>query len=74
MSILKGYIPLREYCRQNEWPRLAQWHHWIYSRSQVAEKCIRKIEGRYLIDVHAFQDYVANATLSKDHSHNNQKE
>ena len=67
MQVLKSFVPLREYCRQNEWPRLTQWHHWIYSRSPVAEQCIKKIGGRYLVDVNAFQNYVTNATLGASH-------
>jgi hypothetical protein len=65
MQIHKNLIPLREYCRQNSWPRLSQWHHWIYTQSPVAQKCIKKIGGRYLVDVFAFESYIKNATLSE---------
>lgn len=63
MEILQNLIPLRDYCRQNSWPRLAQWNHWIYSRNPIAIKCIRKIGGRYMLDLHALKAYVDQATL-----------
>lgn len=64
MQILENFVPLREFCRQNKWPRLSQWHHWIYSRAPVAEQCIKRIGGRYLVDVKAFHEYISSATLS----------
>ena len=63
MQTLKNFVPLREFCRQNSWPRLSQWHNWIYTSSPIAEKCVKRIGGRYLIDVNAFETYVKNATL-----------
>lgn len=66
MRALEKLVPLREYCRNNHWPRLAQWHHWIYKRSPVAQKCIKKIGGRYLIDLLALEEYVAKATLEEN--------
>jgi len=65
VELFKNFIPLREYCRKNSWPRLTQWHHWIYKRAPLAESCVKKIGGRYLIDVKAFQNYIANATLQE---------
>ena len=65
MEILKNYIPLREYCRQNSWPRLPQWHHWIYSQNPIALKCIKKIGGRYMLDMQALQSYIVHATLKE---------
>lgn len=56
-------IPLREYCKQNNWPRLPQWHHWIYSRNEVARNCIKKIGKRYLVDLKAWETYIQNASL-----------
>ncbi|MCB1181745.1 MAG: hypothetical protein KDK55_06990 [Chlamydiia bacterium] len=65
MQVLKNLVPLREYCRRNEWPRLPQWHHWIYSKAPIAKKCVKKIGGRYLIDLEAFQKCIENATLEE---------
>ncbi len=65
MEILKNFIPLREYCRQNSWPRLAQWHHWIYSRNPIALKCVKRIGGRYMLDIQALQSYINHATLEE---------
>ena len=44
MKLTQNLIPLREYCCRHEWPRLPQWHHWIYAKNT-----------RYLIDLNAFQ-------------------
>lgn len=65
MQQLKNLVSLRSYCRQNEWPRLPQWQHWIYSKKPVAQACVKKVGGRYLIDLEAFQTYVQNATLEE---------
>lgn len=65
MQRLKNLIPLRDYCRQNDWPRLPQWQHWISSKNLVAQQCVKKIGGRYLIDLSAFEAYVANASLEE---------
>ena len=66
MQVLQNLVPLREYCRRHEWPRLAQWHHWIYAKSPIAKKCVKRIGGRYLIDLEAFQQYVENAALEEN--------
>lgn len=58
-------MPLREYCRQNKWPRLPQWHHWIYRRNPVALKCVKRIGGRYMIDLEALKNYIEGATLDE---------
>ncbi len=63
MQILETIIPLRDYCRSHKWPRLPQWHHWIYAGAPVAKACIKKVGGRYLVDLSAFQKYVESATL-----------
>ncbi len=65
MEILKNLIPLRDYCRQNSWPGLAQWNHWIYSRNPIAMKCVKKIGGRYMLDLEALRAYVDRATLQQ---------
>lgn len=65
MEILSNLIPLRDYCRQNSWPRLAQWNHWIYSRNPIAMKCVKKIGGRYMLDLQALRMYVDQATLQQ---------
>ena len=65
MECIKYLIPLRDYCRQNEWPRLPQWHHWIYGKHPVALRCVKKIGGRYMIDRKAFEEYVARATIEE---------
>lgn len=65
MDCIKMLIPLREYCRQNEWPRLPQWHHWIYRKHPLAVKCVKKIGGRYMIDQKAFAKYISEATLGE---------
>lgn len=73
MDIVKSLIPLREYCRKNPWPRLTQWNHWIYTRAPIAEKCVKKIGGRYLIDINAFQSYLSCATLEEPHTTSNSR-
>ncbi|NGX54937.1 MAG: hypothetical protein KR126chlam2_00558 [Chlamydiae bacterium] len=65
LQILPNLVPLRSYCREYEWPRLPQWHHWIYSKAPIAQKCVKRIGGRYLIDLEAFQAYVQSATLEE---------
>lgn len=65
MEILKDLVSLREYCRQNKWPRLPQWHHWIYARKPVAVKCIKKIGGRYMLDLAAFQQFISKASIDE---------
>jgi hypothetical protein len=65
MDQLKNLIPLWDYCKQNKWPRLPQWQHWIYSRNDVARACIKKIGKRYLIDLAAWKNYIKNATLDE---------
>ena len=65
MQMLETIIPLREYCRNHKWPRLPQWHHWIYVEAPIAKACVKKIGGRYLIDVSAFQKYVESASLTE---------
>ncbi len=66
MQTLETIVPLREYCRSHKWPRLPQWHHWIYVEAPVAKACVKKIGGRYLIDVAAFERYVESATLTEN--------
>lgn len=66
MNEFKNLILLREYCRKNEWPRLPQWQHWIYARKPIAQQCIKKVAGRYLIDLTAFEAYIANASLEEN--------
>jgi hypothetical protein len=63
MGRVDHLIELREYCRQKKWPRLPQWQHWIYAKNPVAIQCVKKIGGRYLIDLEAFENYLKNATL-----------
>ena len=70
MEVLENLIPLREFCRQNTWPRLPQWHHWIYNHASIAESCVKKIGGRYMIDVKALEHYIMSATLEELHSNN----
>ncbi len=65
MQILETIVPLREYCRSHKWPRLPQWHHWIYAKAPIAKACVKKIGGRYLVDLKAFQKYVEGATLEE---------
>lgn len=65
MEIVKHLMPLREYCRQHNWPRLPQWHHWIYRKHAVAVKCVKKIGGRYMVDLAAFENYISHATLGE---------
>lgn len=66
MQQLKNLITLRQYCEENDWPRLPQWQHWIYTKKPIAVRCIKKIGGRYLVDIKAWQEYVANATLDEE--------
>lgn len=63
MERIKNLVELREYCRQNKWPRLPQWQHWIYARKPIAIECIKKVGGRYLIDLDALQNHIANASI-----------
>ena len=65
MRVLEQLVPLRQYCRTHEWPRLPQWHHWIYNRHPVASKCVKKIGGRYMVDVSALEKYISEATLDE---------
>lgn len=57
-------VPLREYCRNHHWPRLSQWHHWIYSENKIAKKCIKRIGGRYMVDTNAFEKFVSESSLN----------
>lgn len=65
MEELRSLEPLREFCRKTTWPRLTQFNHWINSRHHIAQKCIKKIGGRYVIDTKAFGEIVRNATLEE---------
>jgi hypothetical protein len=65
MQILENIVPLREYCRNHKWPRLPQWHHWIYVGAPVARAFVKKIGGRYLIDLPAFERYIESASLGE---------
>jgi len=65
MEELSNLQPLREFCRKTNWPRLTQFNHWINSRNPIAQKCIKKIGGRYVIDTNAFYSIVRNATLEE---------
>ncbi len=65
LNVVTNLVSLRDYCRQYPWPRLSQWHHWIYSGSLVAQACVKKIGGRYLVDLTAFESYVAQASLDE---------
>ena len=62
---LENLILLRDFCRNHKWPRLSQWNHWITSKKPIAQQCVKKIGGRYLIDLDAFKKYVANANLDE---------
>lgn len=66
MKNMSHLIPLRKYCRESEWPRLPQWHHWIYTKHQIAKTCVKRIGGRYMIDLAAFENYVSNAKLEEN--------
>lgn len=66
MEHIKNLIPLREYCNKNKWPRLPQWQHWINTKRPVAQKCVKKVGGRYLIDLGAFDSYIAQAGLEEN--------
>ena len=63
MEALKNLQPLREFCRENPWPRITQWNHWIATRHDIALKTVKKIGGRYVLDLEAFQEIVRSATL-----------
>ena len=65
MQVLQTVIPLREYCRKYQWPRLPQWHHWIYAKNPIAKTCVKKVGGRYLVDLNAFHKYVEAASLEE---------
>ena len=70
MEVLENLVPLREFCRENRWPRLPQWHHWIYNNAAIAKSCVKKIGGRYMIDVKALECYIMSATLQELSSNN----
>lgn len=59
----KTILPLREYCRQRDWPRLPQFNYWINSRHPIALACIRRLGGRYFVDTVALEKFVNDATL-----------
>lgn len=63
MEHINNLVELRVYCRQNLWPRLPQWQHWITSKKPVAVECIKKIGGRYLIDLDAFKKHIEKASI-----------
>jgi hypothetical protein len=65
MQTLENIVPLRDYCRKYPWPRLPQWHHWIYARAPIAKACVKKVGGRYLVDLSAFHKYVESASLEE---------
>jgi hypothetical protein len=65
MEKVKNLVSLRNYCRENEWPRLPQWQHWIYSKKPIAQKCIKMIGGVYYVNLDAFQKYLDNATINE---------
>jgi hypothetical protein len=65
MEFLDKLISLRQYCRQHEWPRLPQWNYWITTRKPVAVKCVKKIGGRYMLDIVAFQSFIQNASIEE---------
>lgn len=65
MECLKDFVSLREYCRQNKWPRLPQWNHWIYARKAIAVQCVKKIGGRYMLDLIAFQKFIQDASIDE---------
>lgn len=69
MEHYKILILLREYCWQNTWPRVPQWHHWIYVEATIARACVTKIGDRYLIDLPAFQKHVESASLVERGGH-----
>jgi hypothetical protein len=62
---LESLVPLREFCRSNKWPRLSQWHHWIYSNHPIARACVKRIGARYLVDVDKFKEYIEKASLTE---------
>lgn len=64
MNELCNMQPLREYCRQKKYPKLSQWNHWIFSRHPIALKCIKKLGGRYLVNLDAWSEVVRNATIN----------
>ena len=61
----KNLKSLRDYCRENEWPRLPQWQYWIYTRKPIARECIKMIGGIYYISLDALQKYLNNASLDE---------
>jgi hypothetical protein len=63
MQQIEQLMELREYCRTHKWPRLPQWQHWIYSRNPIAISCVKKVGGRYIINLEAFQNHIQNATI-----------
>jgi len=66
MNFLDHLIPLALFCKQHSWPRKPQWHHWVYSKHPIAIKCVRRIGGRIMIDLKAFEEYVNNASLDEE--------
>lgn len=65
MEFLDKLISLQQYCRQHEWPRLPQWNYWIAIRKPVAVQCVKKIGGRYMLDMVAFQSFIQNASIEE---------
>lgn len=63
MKQIENLVELREYCRKNKWPRLPQWQYWIYARKPIALECVKKVAGKYLIDLEALQNHIKNASI-----------
>lgn len=39
---------------------------WIYSRNPIGMTCVKKIEGRYMLDLYALKTYIEKATLENN--------
>lgn len=62
-EMMNNLIPLREFCRKNKWPRLPQWEQWINESKPIAQMCVKKIGGLYLVDLKAFEKYIEDSDL-----------
>ena len=36
---------------------------WIYTKSDIADRCVKKLGGRYIIDLDAFEEYLSEIGL-----------
>lgn len=63
MDLMKDLVNLRVFCKENDFPRLPQWQHWITSKHPIAQKCIKKIANRYWVNIVELKKYIESSGL-----------